>query len=99
MKRFGAIYPSYRFKDHDPIIDYVDTLIGDAKIKRPHLAEISGVSATTLRNWSLRKTKRPQFATIAAVVRSLDAELVVRRKGGESYAIEDDATRKRRAVR
>jgi hypothetical protein len=36
---------------------------------------------TTLRNWRLRKTKRPQFATVKAVARALGGELGIMYKG------------------
>jgi DNA-binding phage protein len=61
------VYKSYNFIDKDPIIDYVRTKVfangGPGKIARA-----SGVTSTTLYNWFNKKTKRPQFATVAAVL-------------------------------
>ena len=61
------IYKSYNFVDKDPIIDYTRTRVfaqgGPSKISKA-----SGVTATTLYNWYGGKTRRPQFATIAAVL-------------------------------
>lgn len=71
-------YKSYQFKDHDPILDQIDRLYelsGDVKIQ--HVADMSGVTAGTLYNWRMRKTKRPQFASVKAVVKGLGADLTV----------------------
>ena len=79
--RFG-IYPSYKFTDHDPILDQIDTLRQDAgNVSFTRLSAASGVSDTTLHAWASRKTKRPQFATVAAVVNALGGELTVTYRG------------------
>jgi DNA-binding phage protein len=61
------VYKSYNFIDKDPIIDYTRTKVfangGPSKI-----AKDSGVSPTTLYNWYHKKTRRPQFSTVAAVL-------------------------------
>jgi DNA-binding phage protein len=77
MARFGTIYPSYLFLDHDPVLDAVDTVIRDAGVTFTYITEKSGVTQQTLRNWSKRKIKKPQFATVAAVVRACGGEIVV----------------------
>jgi len=77
MARFGTIYPSYLFHDHDPILDAVDSVIQDAGVSFTYIAAKSGVTQATLRNWSRRKTKKPQFATVAAVVRACGGNIVV----------------------
>lgn len=77
MARFGTIYPSYLFEAHDPILDAVDTMIADAGVTYTFITEKSGVTQNTLRNWNRRKTKRPQFATVAAVVRACGGEIIV----------------------
>lgn len=81
MTKFGVIYPQYAFREHDPILDSVDTMIDDVGIKRSKLATDSHVSATTLNNWHKRKTKRPQFATVMAVVRACGGDLVLQAPG------------------
>ena len=78
--RFG-VYPTYLFKDHDPILDQISTMRGDRKLTSTQIEAISGVSKTTLNSWEKRKTKRPQLATVAAVVKSLGGELLVVYKG------------------
>jgi hypothetical protein len=75
------VYPSYLFIDHDPVLDQVDTIIGDSGMKLSAVAAVSHVSPTTLQNWSKRKTKRPQFASVAAVVRSIGGEILIQYKG------------------
>lgn len=77
----AKIYPSYLFRDHDPILDAFDTLHGDSGAKLSNTAADSGVSITTLHNWKRRKTKRPQFATVMAAARALGATGVSFSKG------------------
>jgi DNA-binding phage protein len=61
------VYKSYNFIDKDPIIDYTRTKVfangGPSKI-----AKDSGVSPGTLYSWYNKKTRRPQFSTVAAVL-------------------------------
>jgi transcriptional regulator with XRE-family HTH domain len=76
MARFG-VYPSYLFKDHDPVLDAIDTLIADRGETFAKIERASGVTATTLSNWRKRKTKRPQFATVKAVARALGADVII----------------------
>lgn len=64
------LYKTYVFRDKDPVIDVVRTVVEDSKKTWTNIALESGVSRNTLRNWFLGTTKRPQFATIAAVVSS-----------------------------
>lgn len=79
--KFG-FYPSYQFGDHDPIIDQIDTLRKDAgSPKFDKVSADSGVSVTTLNNWHTRKVKRPQFATVKAVVQALGGELGIVYRG------------------
>ena len=60
-------YKSYNFVDKDPIVDYTRTRVyangGPSKV-----AKESGVAYGTLNNWYNGKTRRPQFATVAAVL-------------------------------
>lgn len=88
--RFG-FYPSYQFKDHDPILDQIDRLHEltarssgtDKPLKFATLSHRSGVSVATLHNWRIRKTKKPQFATVKAVVAAMGGELTVIYNGQE----------------
>jgi len=76
-----GIYPTYLFGDHDPILDQIDTLIADSGMKLAEVAVRSHVADGTLINWRKRKTKRPQFATVKAVVRAMGAELNIVYRG------------------
>lgn len=72
------LYKSYNFRNKDPIIDELRTAIADEGCSYAEVAEWSGVTTQTLRNWFSGPTKRPQFATVMAVVRGmgLDFKLV-----------------------
>lgn len=65
------LYKSYRFKNKDPVIDEVKTLVQDSKKSYETISNDSGVAAGTLHNWFGGATRRPQHATIMAVVRTL----------------------------
>src|SRR5438445_476035 len=77
-----VVYTSYRFMDKDPIIDKVRTVWRDAgspSYKKCH--ELSGVSATTPRNWFDGGTMRPTFASLNAFCRALGHELSIVKMG------------------
>jgi DNA-binding phage protein len=76
-----GFYFSYDFKDHDPILDSVSTLIEDRGVSHIYISNKSGVSLTTLRKWHYRRVKRPQFATVKAVVKALGGELSITYRG------------------
>jgi transcriptional regulator with XRE-family HTH domain len=66
-----SLYRSYNFVDKDPVIDRIRTIVQDEGLNYKEIGTISGVSASTLTNWFEGETKRPQYATIAAVTYSL----------------------------
>ena len=72
-------YRSYSFKDKDPIIDKVRTMVKDEKVSVQATSDLSGVSVGTIHNWFSGNTRRPQHATVMAVIRGLGYDLVVRR--------------------
>jgi DNA-binding phage protein len=67
----SRIYKSYNFIDKDPIIDEIRTVMQDEGVSHTYIEEVSGVTTQTLRNWFDGKTRRPQFATVKAVVRAM----------------------------
>jgi hypothetical protein len=69
MSKGLNLYKSYNFRNKDPIIDEVRTLVNGTSYKEIHNA--SGVSVTTLHGWFNGKTRRPQYATIMAVVHAV----------------------------
>lgn len=71
------LYKSYSFRDKDPIIDKLRTVIQDEGASYKDICEDSGVSGTTLYNWFSGTTLRPQFASIMAVTRALGYDLQV----------------------
>jgi transcriptional regulator with XRE-family HTH domain len=71
----GFTYKSYNFTDKDPIIDYMRTIINDSHLSLKTIGEESGVSTQTIRMWLYGETKRPQAASINAVLRALNYKL------------------------
>jgi hypothetical protein len=71
----GFTYKSYNFTEKDPIIDEIRTVVQGSGATYKHIEEQSGVCAVTLRNWFDGKTRKPQAATINAVLRSLGYKL------------------------
>jgi DNA-binding phage protein len=70
-------YRTYAFKDKDPIIDKMRTVIADSGNSYSHISELSGVSTTTLYNWFSGPTRKPQFASSNAVLRAIGKKLVI----------------------
>jgi len=71
------LYKSYMFTEKDPIIDVVRTIVEDSHRPFARIERDSGVTGQTLRNWFMGPTKRPQFATIAAVARALGHDIQI----------------------
>lgn len=65
------LYKTYSFKNKDPIIDKIRTIIQDEEVTYKDTSLKSGVSITTLYGWFNGKTRRPQHASTMAVIRSL----------------------------
>lgn len=80
MTTYGrGIYPSYFFKDHDPVIDYVRTAMAQTGTTPAKLVADRACSHATTRNWGLGKkqdikVRRPSFATVASVLRSMGVD-------------------------
>lgn len=73
----GFIYKSYSFLDKDPMIDYVRTVIRDSGETLKQIGEDSGVNPQTISKWLYGDTKRPQAASINAVLRALGYRLEI----------------------
>jgi transcriptional regulator with XRE-family HTH domain len=71
----GFTYKSYNFTDKDPIIDYIRTIINDSSKSLTIIADESGVNIHTISNWLYGDTKRPQAASLNAVLRALNYKL------------------------
>lgn len=78
------VYRTYNFIDKDPIIDISRTILqqvlgSDRFITKA--ARLSGVSRSALSNWYEGSTRRPQYATVAAVLSSVGYDLTPRKDG------------------
>ena len=65
----GFTYKSYNFTEKDPIIDEIRGVVQTSGATYKHIEEQSGVCSATLHNWFDGKTRKPQAATINAVLR------------------------------
>lgn len=70
-------YKTYRFTGQDPIIEIVHSIVDDSGLRKSEISNASGVASGTMGNWFRKKTRRPQFATVNAVLMACDKELVV----------------------
>ena len=64
-------YQSYLFRNKDPVIDRLRTIIADQDVTFTYIENKSGVTTKTLHNWFQGKTKRPMHCTVAAVASAL----------------------------
>jgi hypothetical protein len=75
------LYTSYNFVDKDPVIDKVRTMVKREGLSYGKISGLSGVSDTTMRGWFEGKTKRPQYATVMAVVHALGYRSAFTKRG------------------
>jgi hypothetical protein len=73
----GFTYKSYNFIDKDPMIDEIRTIVENSGATYRWVHENSNVATATLSAWFDGKTRRPQAATMNAVLRSLGFKLGV----------------------
>lgn len=71
----GFIYKTYVFTDKDPMIDIVRTVIQDSGETMKKISEDSGVNKNTIAKWLYGETRRPQAASMNAVLRALGYKL------------------------
>lgn len=75
MQHSRGVYPSYFFKGHDPILDYVRTKMRETRTTSADLIKARACSSSTAVNWGLgnkdARVRRPTFATVASVLRSM----------------------------
>ncbi len=58
-------YRSYRFVDHDPMMDKVVIAVENSGLTKSQIFK-GNITPTTYGNWKKHRTKRPQHATLAA---------------------------------
>jgi transcriptional regulator with XRE-family HTH domain len=80
-------YKSYNFIDKDPIIDEIRTVYQNSGVNYKWVEDNSGVTAQTLAAWFNGKTRKPQAATINAVLRSLGYKLGIVEFGAQQVHI------------
>jgi len=73
----GFTYKSYNFIDKDPMIDEIRTIVERSGATYKWINATSGVNVNTLSKWFDGSTRRPQAATMNAVLRSLGFKLGV----------------------
>lgn len=61
-------YKSYNFKDKDPIIDQMRTMVQDSGMSYRDIHDASGVSVSCLNQWFNGVTRRPTYAAVVAVI-------------------------------
>jgi transcriptional regulator with XRE-family HTH domain len=64
-------YKSYPFIEYDPILTVINDFRDQSGVQTKDLVTASSLSPSTLANWKKKKTKRPQFATVAAAAAAL----------------------------
>lgn len=90
------IYKTYSFRDKDPVIDELRTIIDLGNRTKGRLGKADGaklreistdstVSIACLHAWFYGKTRRPQHATIKAIVHAIGGkyEIVMPKKNGK----------------
>jgi len=77
-------YKSYNFIDKDPIIDEIRTIYQDSGVNYKWIELNSGVTSTTLSAWFNGKTRKPQAATINAVLRAMGYKLGIVEMAGKA---------------
>lgn len=71
------VYKSYNFWEKDPVIDTIRTIVDNSHKKYAAISRESGVAAQTISNWFNGSTRRPQFATVAAVARACGQDITI----------------------
>jgi hypothetical protein len=78
MARFIMSYRTYNWKNKNPVIDKVRTILQDegmyAKNKRSMLSALSGCSTSTYDGWFEGDTRDPRHTTVMATLSALGYE-------------------------
>jgi hypothetical protein len=93
------LYKSYLFKDKDPVIDELRTIMqereGGTGFRQYRAIELAGgPSVTCMANWFEGDTRRPQSASVEACGRAMG----MRRQWVEDNRLLDQATKRRNAA-
>jgi uncharacterized membrane protein YkvA (DUF1232 family) len=74
-------YKSYNFKEKDPVIDKVRTIVNDEGASYKQISDASGVSTSCLYGWFNGATRRPQHAPLMAVLHALGYDYQIVKTG------------------
>jgi len=88
-------YKSYNFKDKDPVIDRLCTIVQDTGASYRQIHDQSGVSTSCLYGWFNGKTRRPTHAAVAAVAAVFGYRSMLVKVPGAGKVIRLEARRKR----
>lgn len=76
-----TVYPYYRHTGQDPMVGKVlDALSRNSNEKLSAVVRRSKVAQGTVKNWQQKKTRRPQHATMAAVLGASNLEFRIAKK-------------------
>lgn len=64
-------YKAYPYHEFDPIMDVIISVQDAQGVKTSQITADGGPTGSTLRSWRNKKTRRPQFTTIAATAITL----------------------------
>ena len=73
----------YRWRDKDPILDLVNACIHTSGLSHKQISEHSRVSMGTLKAWDVGKVRKPQAATVRAVLEAVGYSLVILRNADQ----------------
>jgi transcriptional regulator with XRE-family HTH domain len=65
----------------DPLLEKTLTLIENEEVTVSFIANKSGLSGSTLRNWMKGKTRRPQSVSLQFALNTIGYELGIKKKG------------------
>src|SRR5262245_46277968 len=72
MKRKIRALTSYDYHDHDPVVDEMRTMWQQSGLRLSKIAELSGLSISTLHRWFIKvDIDSPQHRSVAAFKRAL----------------------------
>jgi phosphoserine phosphatase len=83
----GFTYKSYSFVDKDPLIYEIRDVFDKSGASKQWVEDESGVTTATLRNWFDGPTRKPQAATVNAVLRALGYKLGIVSLGAAAQPI------------
>lgn len=77
----------YRWRDKDAILDVINDLIDGGSLSPRTISERSGVSPSTITNWRLGKTRKPQAMTARHVLQAIGYDLAVQHQGTKKLTL------------